>query len=166
MPFLPFLILPHLTCTGHYAPRDAVMILLFLLIYVGFVLGPYLVTQKLIVYSFVLSTTVCHFGHVCGTAEGSRGGSLHNKTAVKRKAGFLGSSFLTWLALQSSLFSFPLQTLLSPRNTVLHTSCSPVAIYTSRSSTKQTFNLYGRCCTGIFGCEPRPPSIISVNERQ
>lgn len=55
--------------------------------------GQYSVTQKHIVYSSVLSTTVCHFGHGCWTAEGSRRESVYSKTAVKRKAGFLGSFF-------------------------------------------------------------------------
>lgn len=41
--------------------EGAAMTLLFLLIYVLFVLGRYWVTQKLAVYPFVLSTTVCHF---------------------------------------------------------------------------------------------------------
>lgn len=91
MPFLLFITLPpNSTCRGHYDLRDAVMISLFLLIYDSFVLGRCLVKQKPIVYSFVLSTTVCHCGHVCWTTEGSRRESVHNKTAVGRKAGFLG----------------------------------------------------------------------------
>ena len=137
-----------------FCHNTQILIWLFLLIYAPLVLGRYSVTRRRIVYSFVISPAVCHFGTaVCWRVKQLKCLQWHTS---EEKGRF---SFSMCIVLQPSLFlflfceaCFPLKSLLPFSS---HRQRTAPLIFTAS-------DVWEYCS----GSEARPPNIISVNDIQ
>lgn len=131
MPFIPFLILPTFSKEDIRLRERPLLYGYFYWFMFYLFLDNVQSHRNVIFICFISHSSKSFWACLQGLQKGRVRESFQNKTAVRRKTGFLGCSCEFYLHCSLLSLHFLCNALFSPQDTVLHTSCSPFMIYTS-----------------------------------